>query len=618
MGAVAESYKTYPATKPEGFYPFHESTIGPIAYEIPLGSKVLDVGCNDGTFMELLRDKRDCHVAGIDPAEGPVAKAQEKGLYAQVGTCESIPFPDASFDVVTLIETLSHLEDVEKSLSEIKRVLKPGGILLGALPHKTLEAYLWNDKRLHRRNMDEVELRDHLEKIFPLVHLRILNGAQFALEYAHSIIADKPSEMLFKAGSTETPGWEAEYKTDEKLRVWLAYTQYAGTIYYRMTGFADKMDKLGLAEVAYERDTWPNMEKKAGRWQAALAVKQLCGDHCKDGFHYGNRIVINQLEQILRVADVSIWQIVNHRGVLAFLRCAKDLMNKQWYQATGKRKKIITEIDDYLFDIPGYNIAAAPYQANSEFEWVADEQLKLSDALICSTQFLADKLKMLYPDKPTYIVPNSLDFDLWDNVVPKADFQKKEPGQIRIGYSGCSNHRGDLEAIREPMSAILKEFPHVQFIMTPQPENKDGDLFMGWPDVPNIGIITQWATIDQYHHFLAGWDLDIGIAPLLDSNFNRAKSNLRWLEYSALKLPTVASKVYPFKNSIRNGEDGLICNSSQEWYDALKSLITDESRRKTLGQQAYARVKSDFNMDETAKYYAQILEAIRYEPTISS
>jgi glycosyltransferase involved in cell wall biosynthesis len=86
---------------------------------------------------------------------------------------------------------------------------------------------------------------------------------------------------------------------------------------------------------------------------------------------------------------------------------------------------------------------------------------------------------------------------------------------------------------------------------------------------------------------------------------------LRWLEYSALKLPTVASKVYPFKNSIRDGEDGLICNSSQQWYDALKSLITDQSRRQTLGKQAYARVRKDFNMDETAKAYAAILEEIR-------
>ncbi len=608
---LKEPYIDYPVTKPEGFQPFHESTIAPICYEIPLGSKVLDIGCNDGAFMELIRDKRECTVSGVDPAEGPVKVAQDKGLYVQVARGEHLPFPDASFDVVTLIETLSHLNDISLTLKEIKRVLKPGGFLLGSLPHKNMESYIWSDQRLHKRYFDESQLRDILEQQFPTLYLRVLTGAQFALVWAQSVMGKKPCEFLFKAGDADLSNWESEYKVDSQMRVWFGYTQLAGTTYYRMIGFAEKMDQMGLAEVAYERGTWVNMEEAARRWQQALSVRIICGSHCKEGFHYGNRIVMAQMEQLLRVADVSVWQIVGNRGVLAFLRCAKDLMKGPWYLASGKKKFIVTEIDDYILDIPGYNIASNPYQANSEMEWVAIEQIKLSDALICSTQFLLDKLKMLYPEMPIYLVPNSIDFKVWDNVKPHVDFPKKAKGKIRIGYTGCSNHRQDLEMLKEPLTAILKEFPEVQFLMTPQPEANREDLFLGWPDVPNIGVVTQWVTIDKYPDYLAGWDLDIGIAPLLDNNFNRAKSNLRWLEYSALKIPTIASKVYPFKNSIRDGEDGLICNSSQQWYDALKQLITDQSRRLELGQRAYARVKSDFNMDETAKHYAKILEAIR-------
>lgn len=605
---VDAEYSKYPATKPDGFAVFHESTIAPIVYEIPYGSKVLDVGCNDGALMELLKDKRDCEVYGIDLSETAIAKATEKGLQAIIGDAEKIPFDDNSFDVVLCVETLTHIYGIEKALKEMRRVLRPGGILLGCVPHKNMQAHVWNDARLYRRQFDEKELRDMIEPQFPMCHLRILTGAQFAIAWASSFMQDKPAEMLFKAGGNNTDKWESEIQKETKTRVWFGPTQLGGTVYYRMLGFAEKMDKLGLIQAAYERGPMAQIDEKSRYWQQALATKINCGTHCAEGFHIGNRVVMNQMEQILRIADASVWQIVNSRYVLAFLRCAKDLANGPWFRASGKKKYFITDIDDNIFDIPAYNIASHPYHPNSEMEWVAFEQIKLSDAVICSTQFLLDKMQAMFPDKKAHLIPNSIDFDVWDNLKPQ-EFLKKEAGQIRIGYTGCSNHRADLEMIKEPLSAILKEFSHVQFIFTPQPQ--PGGLFTGWDGVPNMGLAAKWAPIDEYPHYVAGWDLDVGIAPLRDNDFNRAKSNLRWLEYSAMKIPTVASRVYPFKNSIRNNEDGFICNTKQEWYDALKSLVIDAGRRAQVGRSAYDRVKKDFNMETTAKRYAAVLEEIK-------
>ncbi len=591
----AEEYKTYPAVTPEGFASFHESRVGPIVYEIPMGSKVLDVGANDGEFMKLLRDKRDCDVTGVDVSEVAIAKAKEKGVDVILYDGDHLPFEDATFDFVVLMEVLVHLHDPLAVLKEIRRVLKPNGVLLGSAPHKNLERFIWDDKRMHHRYYDEVELRDHVEQAFPFVYVRTLTGAQFAVSMASSFLGSQPAELLFKAGGTETCDWEVELMADDKTRVWFGYTQLGGTVYYRMLGFAEKMDKLGLIQAAYERAPWEQIDQKSQHWQASIR----------------NKVVLNQFENILRVAHISIWQVTYSRDVLAFLRCAKDLANQRWYKGTGEKKYFITEIDDNLFDIPSYNIASHPYHPNSEMEWVALKQVELSDALICSTQFLADKLKALFPDKPIHLVPNGLDFDIWDNLTPDTDIDKKGD-KIRIGYTGCSNHRGDLELIREPLCAILNEFKDtVQFVLTPQPEPEG--MFVSWPGIDNMGVIKKWVPIDKYPNYVAGWDMDIGIAPLRDNDFNRAKSNLRWLEYSALKVPTVASRVYPFKYSINHGEDGLIANSSHEWYDALKGLIVDSGRRAELGKRAYERVKRDFNMETIAKRYAAILEEIRNE-----
>lgn len=593
-------YIDYPDTQPDGFETFHQSRVLPIAYEIPIGSKVLDVGANSGEFMKLLKEKRECDVFGVDVSDVAIAQAKEKGF--EVINCDAskMPFEDASFDVVVLMEVLSHLVEPEAVLKEIRRVLRPNGILMGSVPHANMERFIWDDKRKHRTYFEEPALLDLLEKEFKYVYVRTLNGAQFAVSMCQSFMADKPAEMLFKCGAGNISNWEVDQQDNKLPRIWFGPTQLTGTIYYRVLGFAEKMDKMGLIQAAYEHAPWDQIDDRTASWQKRIR----------------NKVVLNQLENILRVAHASVWQIVLSRDVLAFLRCAKDLANGEWYKATGERKAFITEIDDNIFDIPSGNVAAHPYQPNSEAEWVAQKQIEMSDALICSTQFLLDKMKGMFPDKPAYLVPNSLDFDIWDKLTfQDGGLPPKPEGTIRIGYTGCSNHRKDLEMIREPMSAILKEFPNVQFFITPQPI--PGGFFMGWPGVPNMGFVAKWVQIDQYPMFLKSWDLDIGVAPLQDNDFNRSKSNLRWLEYSAIHIPTVASRVYPFKNSIRHGEDGYVCNSSQQWYDVLRTLILDAQKRKQVGEAAYARVKSDFNMDKTARRYAEILKEIQCYVQIS-
>lgn len=137
--------------------------------------------------------------------------------------------------------------------------------------------------------------------------------------------------------------------------------------------------------------------------------------------------------------------------------------------------------------------------------------------------------------------------------------------------------------------------------------------FTSWEDVKHdrVFVNTAWAPIDLFPKMVSSWKGDIGIAPLKDSNFNRAKSNLRWLEYSAMSIPTVASNIYPFKNSIRNGIDGIVCNSTQEWYDAIRSLILDKAKRSRMSAEAYRRVKKDFNMGKIAISYKEILNTIK-------
>jgi SAM-dependent methyltransferase len=98
------------------------------------------------------------------------------------GDGESLPFPDASFDFVVLMEVLVHVHDPRKMLAEIKRVFKPGGVLLGSCPHKNMEMNIWDDARLHHAYYTTAEAYDLLRETFEKVYLKVLNGAQFAAE----------------------------------------------------------------------------------------------------------------------------------------------------------------------------------------------------------------------------------------------------------------------------------------------------------------------------------------------------------------------------------------------------------------------------------------------------
>jgi 2-polyprenyl-6-hydroxyphenyl methylase / 3-demethylubiquinone-9 3-methyltransferase len=96
--------------------------------------RLLDVGCGGGLLAEELA-RAGLEVTGIDPAPESVetarAHASASGLSIeyQIGSGEQLPFPDEAFDHVTCCDVLEHVEDVDRVIGEISRVLRPGGLL---------------------------------------------------------------------------------------------------------------------------------------------------------------------------------------------------------------------------------------------------------------------------------------------------------------------------------------------------------------------------------------------------------------------------------------------------------------------------------------------------------
>jgi glycosyltransferase involved in cell wall biosynthesis len=249
-------------------------------------------------------------------------------------------------------------------------------------------------------------------------------------------------------------------------------------------------------------------------------------------------------------------------------------------QANGK--KIIYDLDDTLWDIPASNLAHNHYPPK-ELKRV-EKVMKLVDCITTSTVPLGDFLRKKF-NKPTFIVPNKL----WMN---ELSFDGKiENERLKIGWAGSYTHKGDFGHY---LADVLRNLPHDKV-----------DLYMmGYTPTFAKSFATSipWAETKDFHKTFAQQNWDIGIMVAKDNMFNRCKSNLKFLEYGSTKCAPVGHAVYPYSTTITHGVDGLLVeNEKKDWGEYLYKLIEDDTLRKTIANNAYENVKTNWTYEGDSK-----------------
>lgn len=114
-------------------------------------SRVLDVGCGAGEFLNELRAERGCRVFGLDLSEAAVKFARENfDIEAFQGALADSPWPAGSFDFISCWWSLEHMPDPEASLTKIHELLAPGGHVLIAVPNaRSVVAGLFRERWYH-------------------------------------------------------------------------------------------------------------------------------------------------------------------------------------------------------------------------------------------------------------------------------------------------------------------------------------------------------------------------------------------------------------------------------------------------------------------------------------
>jgi GT2 family glycosyltransferase/glycosyltransferase involved in cell wall biosynthesis len=244
--------------------------------------------------------------------------------------------------------------------------------------------------------------------------------------------------------------------------------------------------------------------------------------------------------------------------------------------------RLIYDIDDDLL-----GIAKSDHPERKFYESYADvitRLVKNAEEVFVSTPSLAKTIGELR--KTVSVRPNKLSRE----IIPLT-WQRSPQKPIGILYMGTLTHGADFQLVEEALTQIKDTYGAAVSLyligVTTQAVNSKYFTVLTPPAefAGSYPLFMQW---------LGGLNMfDIGIAPLEDNAFNLHKSDIKFLDYSALKIATVASYVEAYANTIVDHETGLLVdNKSAAWFDALSELISSKEMRTQLADNAFAYLQT--------------------------
>lgn len=255
--------------------------------------------------------------------------------------------------------------------------------------------------------------------------------------------------------------------------------------------------------------------------------------------------------------DVIVMQSLSAPNAPRLMRYAKEL-----------GKTTVYDIDDDVWNIHPSNPAYEGW-SDPEIRGKAEECLRLADVVTTTTPHLARELRRF--NKNVRVLPNMLPAEHWQ-------VQRPDNGdKVILGWAGSGGRSHDLAMLKGVVRELLDRYPNLEFHVTGEWN------VQAFPAHDRIKLV-ETVQIEQLAKLIAPFD--IGIAPIQDTKFNLAKSDLKFLEYGILGIPCVASALEPYVHSIQPGVNGFLAKNERDWLKLLSKLIEDRALRQRVGAAA--------------------------------
>ncbi|MEO5661035.1 MAG: glycosyltransferase [Polaromonas sp.] len=268
--------------------------------------------------------------------------------------------------------------------------------------------------------------------------------------------------------------------------------------------------------------------------------------------------------------------------------------------------RLVYDLDDFLLQLPADHPEQAVYAPKSA---AVSRWLTESDEVWVSTDALRERVAALNPRVRT--VKNFLDEQLWIKSEPVGN-PDVAGRRLRLLYMGTQTHQADFELIKNALQQIKKEFSNeLDIFLIGVTSNSSNEK---WYET-----IVPPSTVGSSYPAFVNWitqcaPFDIGVTPLVDNEFNRCKSAIKFLDYSALGMVTLASDLGVYA-PIRDGENGfLVANTKEAWYRALKTVLTDLPLLERVRQVAQREVYEFHGFESVSGERTDFLASLMNEP----
>lgn len=280
---------------------------------------------------------------------------------------------------------------------------------------------------------------------------------------------------------------------------------------------------------------------------------------------------------------------IKRYNVFIFYRCPwvpefKDIFK----DIKHKNKVAIYAVDDLVIDRK-YTDALPVVQAMvPEDRAVYDDGvdrhgkvMKHCDYAITTTKALADELKTYKNLKDVYIDRNSMSDEMLYHSNEAIKMVEKDPKKIVIGYfSGTNTHNEDFQMVAPALIRILKKYKNTYIKLAGRIDAPKA--LKGYEDRLIFTPYVDWRRLPYELR-----SSDITLSPLVDTLFNRAKSEIKWAESALVAVPTVASNIGAFKEIVKNGETGILVENTEDaWFEGIQQLVESASLRNKIAQNA--------------------------------
>lgn len=325
----------------------------------------------------------------------------------------------------------------------------------------------------------------------------------------------------------------------------------------------------------------------SGWWRMVLPSKHM---NLEDWHIDVTAAEIQKYEHLLEYETIFVQRLHDWESFYMLERLAK----------AGKR--IVYDLDDDFFRIPLSNPVS--HVIGRDQQIAARECMRIAHAVTCTTEIMKQRLVLeeIEADK-IHVLPNSLDCS--DRWLPTEETGSPD-GNLRIFWQGGATHAEDWLECADAVDQVMREMPNVILMILGALPPIVGQMARQ-PHWKNRVQYLSFGKVETYYEMIHHVRADVGIAPLEDTTFNQAKSPIKWLEYTLIGMPTVASDVSPYLEVIENGKTGRLVAGVDEWTEAILSYLKDaEERKRTVGR-ARLQASDLFDLPGTAEKWAEIL-----------